>query len=265
MKTAPDHLLLTFIAVASLLAGPATAASVFVNSPVAIPGTGTAVAGFKLRASTTNWDLAISNQGGTPTAADYVAANVTNSFSGGGGENMKFTLQNIPGQGFVLTTVRTQGSGRSTTSVAWGTFTPTILPTALAASLNGLTPGAAFNTLALDAQSLFTGSSLRLKDLLFTAPGLTVNGNFNEANLADSGVNTNGQFVVADTNLAGVAWTLSGSVTIQRPNTGGGDEQVRFTITARQGGLISTPVPESATAMLCAAGLAGMTMRRRRA
>ena len=257
-------LLLASLTILGLSLGSANAATVFVNSSANTPGPGASVAGFKLRASPTNWDLALSNQGGTPTAADFVAANTANSFTGGG-YTVQFTIENRPGQGFVLTTVRTQGSGTTLTRIAWGTFSPAVIATTQAASLNGVVPGTAFDTLTLDAQSLLGGSSLRVRDLVFTAPGLTVTGDLNDADLAANGTTANSQYIVADTNLAAVPWTLTGEVRLRRNNGGGNDEQVRFVVTAKQGALLANPIPEPGVALLSAAALAGLCLRRRRA
>jgi hypothetical protein len=263
MKFSAIRSLFAFAAI-TLLPVTGQAANVYINSPLTTPGSGAGVAGFKLRASPTNWDMSLSNQGGTPSAANFLSANLANNFSSG--VTFRFSIEHRPGEGFVFTARRTQGSGTTTATLAWGTFSPPVIATASAASLNGISPGASYNTLQFDTQTILAGSSGRVKDLVFTAPGLAVTGAFSDSNLAANGPNSNGQYLVADTDLSSVAWTLEGEVTLRRGNGGGGggDEQVRFNITARSGGLTPVPVPEAGTALLLTAALSGFVLRHKR-
>ena len=249
----------------------------FVNSTDNIPGTGATAAGFKFRASPTDWDFSLGNQISTFNSANYLAANPASSFDGGGC-TVQFTIENRPGEGLLLTTEGLPGSGTTTTRLAWGTFSSAVNATTQAASLNGVAPGTAFDTLTLDAQSRLSGSSLRLRNLAFTAPALTVSGDFTDAEIAADGSTSNTQHVVADTNLAAVAWTLSGEMCMKRdsnaPGSLRGDEQVRFLVTAKQGAVLrdSAPklagrleaIPEPGAAILSTAALAGLCLRRRR-
>lgn len=252
---------LAILCLAAFASPAAMAASVLINSPASLPLTGDAVAGMQLRASPGSWDMALTNGGSTATAANRLTGELASSFTGGG-TTMKFTVQHLPGEGFVFTARRTQGSGTTTTTLAWGDFTTAFFATSRASTLNGMEPGAAFNLLSINAESTRSGSEMKIKDLVFTAPGLTMTGNFQEAELEHNGPATNSQWLAADVDLAATAWTLSGEVRMKRSNGSGNDDQVSLTITARQGSL-ATPVPEPGAASL-ALLVGGLVLTRRR-
>jgi hypothetical protein len=249
----PLRTLCAALASVALGAGAASAASVYVNSPLVTSYAPNAtVGGFKYRISNTSFDLSL--DGGTDTsgpAGSFLSAGLgTHSFLNGAAYD--FTVQHIAGEGFVVTMTRVGGGGSATLS--WGTFT---LPPAgaSAATLNGVAPGATFNSIGLQSVASGGNRSAVLSNLTFTSGTVSVaDGSFG----ATTTTNANSpqtQLVVADDDLALSNWTLAGRITLSKVGVGN-DEAVTLRLTFVDATV--TIVPEPTTATLVAVGLLGL-------
>jgi hypothetical protein len=251
----PRVLIAAIFAAASLGAGAASAASVYVNSPLVTSYAANAtVAGFTYRISNTSFDLSLDSGADTGgPAGSLVSANLGNhSFLNGSAYD--FTLQHVAGQGFVVTMTRVGGGG--STTLSWGTFTTPPGGTN-AATLNGVAPGAVFNSISLQSVANGGNRSVVISNLSFTSGAVGVaDGSF--AGTTTTGANTPGsQLVVADADLALSSWTLSGRITLSKQGLGGDD-----TLKLRVGFVDATVtiVPEPTTAALVAIGLVGLVV-----
>lgn len=240
----------------------ATAASVFINDPTRIGPDATAVAGMKVRASTTNWDQSLDAGGGT-FAGNFISANLGNTFTGGG-RDFGFSIEHRAGQGFVF---RITEAGRPDSVLAWGDFGGAV-PGQVVSTINGRTPLTPFNALGIEARSTRPGASVSFSQMLFTSPTLSVaGGTFSSGTVTEnttSGTSPTGtvqQSLIADTGMALHDWTLTGIINLIRPAGAGGDENVKFTVNVLQSDYIAH-APEPGTALLGA--LAGLTLLQRR-
>jgi hypothetical protein len=247
------RLLFAVFASVGLGAGAASAASVYVNSPLVTSYAANAtVGGFKFRISNGGFDLSLDAGADTGGGAgSFVSADLGNhSFLNGSAYD--FTLQHVAGEGVILTVTRVGGGGGATLS--WGTFTTppggTNAPT-----LSGLAPGALFNSIDLQTVASGGNRSATISNLSFTSGSVgTADGSFG------SGTTTNAtspvsQLAVADANLALSSWTLSGRITLSRQGVGG-DETVKLRVAFVDATV--TIVPEPTTAALVAVGLLGL-------
>jgi hypothetical protein len=248
----PLRTLCAALASVALGAGAASGASVYVNSPLVTSYAPNAtVGGFKYRISNGSFDLSLDS--GTDTsgpAGSFLSADLGNhSFLNGAAYD--FTVQHVAGEGFVVTMTRVGGGGSATLS--WGTFT---LPPGgtNAATLNGVAPGAAFNSIGL--QSVAGGNRTAvLSNLSFGSGTVSVaDGSF----AATTTTNANSpltQLVVADDDLALSNWTLAGRITLSKVGVGN-DEAVKLRLTFVDAAV--TIVPEPTTAALVSVGLLGL-------
>jgi hypothetical protein len=203
---------IAFALAASLLAAaaPAAAVSVYVNSALVTSYTASSTeGGFKYRMSNGNFDLSLDR--GTDTsgpAGSFVQANLGNhSFLNG--RTYDFQFQHVAGEGFILRMTDTSPGG-VTTVLSWGTFSTPPGGTN-AATLNGIAPGAAFNSLSFSAEASSANRSVVLSNLAFSSGALSVaDGAFT------SGTTTNAnspgtQLLVADVDLAQFDWSSPGA------------------------------------------------------
>jgi len=248
-------LLGALLASAALGAGPASAASVYVNSPLVTSYVANAtVAGFKYRISNGSFDLSLDR--GTDTsgpAGSFVSANLgDHSFLNGSAYD--FTLQHVAGEGFIVTMTRVGGGGGATLS--WGTFTTPPGGTT-AATLNGVAPGALFNSISLQSIASGGNRSAVISNLTFTSGTVAVADGSFAGSTTTNATSPATQLVVADSNLALSSWTLSGRITLSKQGTGG-DEGVKLRV-----GFVDatvTIIPEPTTAALVAVGLLGLVV-----
>ena len=255
---------LTIIGLSLAASQPLKAASVYINSPLATPtGAGTTAAQMKFRAGrNAAWDSAFANGVGFG-ATDSRQANLATSFAAG--QTFQFTLENRPGQGLVYTV---KHAGSPDTTVAWGTFTPPVTGTVVT-SLGGLSTPTVFNSITFETRATLAGSSAAVSGLVLSSPALSVaNGAWQNVTMTpttagNGGAGISQQTLFSDINMATVPWTLSGTVTLTRPNTGGSAESVRSLFQLRQTPvsiLVAVPEPTSAAAVLAA----GLLLNRRR-
>jgi hypothetical protein len=242
----------------ALVSGTAGAATVYINTPSLIGTPTTAVASAKFRASPTNWDMSLSNGGGT-SAGTFIQANLNNSFNPPG-RTYNFTLENRPGQGLIFRAV--QGNSAPVT-LAWGDFSPAVTGNVVS-TIAGAPPPAAFNLLTLTAQADRPAASTTWSNLVFNSPTLDLGGGAFTSGTATSSTGTVAQTLVGDTSIAAHSWTLSGTITLLRPGGGGaGDENVRFVVTMSTAPFLA-PVPEPGSALLALAAAGAFMQRRRR-
>ena len=257
---------LTTIGLALAASGPLKAASVYINSPLAVAtGPGTTGAQVKLRAAlNANWDAALANGVGFGVN-NSLRTNLTTTFAAG--QTYQFSVENRPGQGLVYTVTP---AGGAASTVAWGTFTPAVSGTVVT-NLNGRAAPTVFNTISFEALATLAGSTTSVSGLVFSSPGLNVadgawqNVTMTPATAGNAGAGTNHQVLFSDINMAAVPWTLSGTVSLTRPNGGGSAEQVRTFIQVQQTPLnilVVVPEPKSAFAVILATGF--VLNRRRR-
>jgi hypothetical protein len=236
------------------IAGGATApvsADVYINqTTTSFRNTPNAIAfGSRYRLSQTNWDMMLGTSLNTTNPATFLQADFGN-VSALTGDIMDFTLEHTTG-GFIWVL------GGQTQS--WGTFSPT--PAGQnAATLNGVAPGASFNTLKIEARGLNSGSNIgtmEFWDLSFTGTGLgTQVGSFDAGTATSttsspayfgqtSPTGTYTQWLWSTDNLATKSWKLTGKIKgIKNYTTG--NERVRFQIS----GLNAALTPEPGTLVL---------------
>ncbi len=263
MKSTAIYTLLT----TAVLAVHSPAASVYINSAqVAATGAGATRAQVKLRAGrNAAWDSALANNSGFG-AANARTENLTTSFAGG--QTYQFSLENRPGQGLVYT-VRRAGSPDST--VAWGSFSSPITGTVVT-SLGGKAPPAQYNSITFETRATLAGSTSAVSGLVFSSSALGIangawqNSTMTPTTTGNAGAGINRQTLFADTNMATAAWTLSGNISLTRPNAAGSANAVQALFQLRQTPVsILAPVPEPSAAALgiIAAGLLGCRRQRR--
>lgn len=256
------------------------AAFVYINDPVislntsnpSFPnGLGSTVFQVKYRLSASNFDLSTAPYGGTGTSGTTWLSSNLGNVNQLAATTWNFSLTNTPGQNLVLSFSR----GTTTFTQTWGAGgtatlnSPTNLPQGPQARL--------YNTLRITARSSTNGATASISNLSFTAAGQsaspasafradTATPTTAGPSLSNFPTDSNGfftQWLVADVNLASIAWNLAGQVTLDR--TGGGDgEAVRFTIDGLESlaqfpppttPFDTTNAPEPLSALLTGAGL----------
>jgi hypothetical protein len=250
----PLHALCAVLASVAFGAVSASAASVYVNSPLVTSYAPNAtVGGMKYRISNGNFDLSLDR--GTDTsgpAGSFISAGLGNhSFLNGAAYD--FTVQHVAGEGFIVTMTRV-GVGSGAT-LSWGTFTAAPGGTN-AATLNGIAPGAAFNAIGLQSVASAGNRSAVLSNLSFVSGAVDVADGSFAGTTTTNGNSPQTQLVVADDDLSLSSWTLAGRITLWGFG-GGGDESVKLRLSFVDAAV--TIVPEPATAALLAAGLLGLT------
>jgi len=229
---------------AILVTASAASADLYINSDLAtISGSSGTAAGAGYRMSNSNWDMSLNNGLGTAKSANFISANLGNNKQLSESA-YAFSLTHLSGQGFIwqLTNMET---GKTTTE-AWGAFDSDPGGT-VKSVLNGLTPGAAFNTILIEARATSSGSSMEFSNLAFNS-GLTVADGALVSGAVMPGKSGPGnlpgywnQTIASTTNLADEKWSLTGIIRGQRSGSSG-DEEVRFTINMREGS-VSVPGP----------------------
>ncbi len=220
----------------------------------------TGVAGFKYRVSNTNFDMTVDRGVGT-SAGNFISAGLGNT-SQLSGRAFDIVITNQPGEGFTFTMTSTLG----TTRLHWGTNAPS--GSTSAATIGGAAPGAAFNTLVLESRASLASSTLEFSGLSFTSPTLTTGAGSLVAGIVTPSTRgpydtVNGawtQRISADTDLSQHAWTLAARVTATRLAGGGGDESLKFTVSAGMG----VHVPNTASSVSLAMVACGVLVRRAR-
>lgn len=250
----PLHALCAVLASVAFGAVSASAASVYVNSPLVTSYAPNAtVGGMKYRISNGNFDLSLDR--GTDTsgpAGSFISAGLGNhSFLNGAAYD--FTVQHVAGEGFIVTMTRV-GVGSGAT-LSWGTFTAPPGGTT-AATLNGIAPGAAFNAIGIESVASAGNRSAVLSNLSFASGTVPVADGSFAGTTTTNGNSPQTQLVVADDDLSLSSWTLAGRITLSRVGVGG-DESVKLRLRFVDAAV--TIVPEPATAALLAAGLLGLT------
>jgi hypothetical protein len=233
-------------------AGAASAASIYVNSPLVTSyATNATVGGFKFRISNGSFDLSLDAGSDTSGGAgSFVSANLGNhSFLNGAAYD--FALQHVAGEGLILTMTRVGGGS---VTLSWGTFT-TPPGGVNAPTLSGAAPGALFNSIDIGSVASGGNRSVALSNLTFTSGTVsTADGSFT-AGTTTNASSPASQLVVADANLALSGWTLSGRITLTRQGLGG-DETVKLRVGFVDANV--TIIPEPTTAALVAIGLLGL-------
>ena len=211
--------------------------------------------------------MALSNGVGY-SAVNARRGNLASSFTAPG-HTYSFSLNHRAGEGFVFT-VRDTATNQTTTQ-AWGVFATspggTVAPT-----LAGLSPLSPFDAIQIQARSTIAGATTTFSNLVFASPALSVSGgNFSGGALHRNttiGSNPRGtatQELLADVNLSGYSWTLSGTVNFQRAAGANGANNVSLTVNVRNvAGGAAIPVPEPAGALVAAMVLGASLSRRRR-
>jgi hypothetical protein len=197
------------------------------------------------------------------TPADQVTATLGNVATTSG-KVFDFVLEHRAGEGIIFSL---DGPGSLDRTVSWGSFTTS--PGGVnRASLNGLLPPSAFNSLVLSARATQAGSSFEFDDLGFSGAGLSlVDGGFLSGTVTPSTGDPLGfvnQRLYSSVNLADVDWTLTGRISGTKLLTGG-DETVRFNVGFQQ--VTAAVVPEPSTLAMAGIGsvaLAGVGLHRRR-
>ena len=272
-----------FIYLALLLSAAYPAASraafVYINDPAislntsnpSYPnGVGSTTFQVKYRLSASNFDVSTAPYGGTGTAGTTWLTSNLGNVNQLAATAWNFSLTNTPGQNLVLTFSR----GTTTFTQTWGTGGTATLT---APDLNSYGPQARpYNSFRITARSSTNGATASVSNLSFTAAGQTASpaSAFRAdtatpttagPSLSNFPTDSNGfftQWLVADVNLASIAWNLAGQVTLDR--TGGGDgEAVRFTIDGLETlaqfppptPFDTTNTPEPLSAFLTGAGL----------
>lgn len=218
------------------------------------------VAGFKYRVSNTNFDMSLDRGGGT-SAGNFISAGIGNA-SQLSARVFDIIIAHQPGEGFTFMMSSTLGTSR----LHWGTNPPA--GSTSAATIAGTAPGAAFNTLVIESRAGLASSTLQFSGLSFSSPTLSFGGGTLLAGIVsptsrgpyDSSNGSWTQRVSADTDLSKHAWTLSAQVTATRPAGSGGDESLKFTVSAGMG----ASVPNTASAACLALAGCGVMIRRGR-
>jgi hypothetical protein len=256
------------------LAGSALGGQVWLNSSKiqGITETGS-VGQAKFRLSQTNFDMTIDRGQGT-NVGQFIAANLgTNGQLNNVAFN--FVLQHIAGEGLVFSMTNTNTT--ATSKLSWGSFTtpPGGTTTVMlggervAGPANPNAARRSFNALRLDAQANRTnppGSQMKFQNLVFNglpvADGALNNGMVTTPSGGPASANIV-QWVVSDTNLAAVNWTLTGTLTGYRDTAVGGDEQVKFTIGEKQIDFTIIPLPAGVALSLAGLGVVGLRRQRK--
>jgi hypothetical protein len=235
------------------------AASVFINAPELVGGASVSVAGAKLRASSSDWDMSLSAGGGT-TAGNFIQADLGGSFSSPN-RTINFTLEHRAGEGLIFRSV--EGSNPEAT-LAWGSFNTPVAGSLVVPTINSNTPPQNFNLLNLQAVAERAGSRVTFSNLLFSSPTLDIgSGTFQSGTAQSSTPGGITQSLIADTSLGDHSWTLSGTVSLQRPGQQpGSDDSVRFEVTAGLAPFLAV-IPEPGLLMFAVPVAALLLMRRR--
>jgi hypothetical protein len=258
MNSSLSHLVRLFLGTLFATSG-LDAASVFINAPERVGGAGVALAGVKLRASPNDWDMSLGVGGGT-SAGNFIQADLGGSFSSPN-RTINFTLEHRAGEGLIFRTV--EGTNPEVT-LAWGSFTTPVAGSMVVPTINSNTPPQNYNLLNLQAVAERAGARVTFSNLLFASPTLDIgSGTFQSGSVQSSTPGGITQSLIADGSLGDHNWTLSGTVSLQRPGQQpGSDDSVRFEVTAGLAPFLSV-VPEPGV-LLFAVPMAALLLQRRR-
>ncbi|HBY61196.1 MAG TPA: hypothetical protein DEH78_15345 [Solibacterales bacterium] len=242
----------------------AQGAAIYVNSYMVQGYARTAtVFGTKYRMSHTNWDMELGRSSGTANPATYITAGLganSNHPSGLVGRTYDLEIEHLAGEGFIY---RMINGTVSTTTLSWGTFSPTP-PGATVQTLQGASPGAAFNALIFNARASRDPSSMTFSNFSFSSPTLAIaDGAFVNGSANTPGTAFVTQLLVSTENLAAHDWVVRGKVTGVRSTGAGGDEQLWFTVEGQDANFTITPEPGGL--LLVGGGLALAAGQRRAA
>ncbi len=245
---------ITSIAAIAALAMSASAAAgtVTLNYPDAQIASAIGVMDARYRISNTNWDQIIASDPNISGATIVQQANLGNHTALNGVLwDFGINYSPVAGWAFTLTKVSGGGSVTSPSTVQW---TSPFNGTPFDRSYNGLEMFAVVGSLP----SGITAMSMEATNLVFSAPGHTVNGSLNDL------VTTNGlirQWVYADFDLATTAWSLTGQLkgSFVGSTSSNLDERIKFDVKAAA--ITVVPAP-GAAALIVLGGLVGLRRRR---
>jgi len=248
----------------TVASGLAPAGTYWINAPLApFNEIGGSSAQAKFRLSNTNWDQSVDHGNGT-NPGQFIQGALGNNAQLSA-RTYDFRFEHVAGEGFIftMTDVTNPQTPGSPSILSWGSFSSPV-GGATASQLNGFAPGAAFNGLLIEARAGRAGSAMTWSDLSFVAGGLNLadgawtNGSVDPSTSGpDDAPGFHRQRLVADTDLSQVNWVFSARVQGVRDSSAGGDETVRFVVSAKN--YIPTP---GAAGVMALAGLAGVRRRR---
>lgn len=231
-------------------------ADIYINSDVVkIEGFKDTAAGVRYRMSNSNWDMALENGKGTSKSSNFISTSLGNNKQLSE-RTYAFTLTHLAGQGFIWQVTDVGDKGK-TDAMGWGKFDEKVDGT-VKSELNGMAPGASFNTILVDARATLSGSSMAFDDLKFNGDLKIADGSFDSGVIDPSTIGRGdakgywSQTLASSTDLSKSDWSLTGLLHGQRSGSGG-DEEVRFNITMRDAS-VSIPAP-GALAVMALAGL----------
>lgn len=253
-----------------VVGGACFAASVTLNA-AAITGLGSSdqASHFRYRVSNTNWDTAVATSSAIGSGGVIVAQSDRGNHTALNGASFAFSVAYTAGSGYSYTMTRVSGGGSvgGVQTLAW------------TSPVGGVDPTRAFNAISLSTvvnagmPSGIAAASMSVTGLSFSAAGVVGSGSLQDmlqswARPSASGASAQ-QWIVADTDLSVVNWTLSGTVVgafqyVQGATSPGGniDERLKFEVTTWNAP-IAVPLPGGAAMGM--AGLGALAVRRRRA
>lgn len=223
------------------------------SSEVEITSIGPSVMSAKYRMSENSFDQSLSRNSGT-APGDFIQSALGNNSSLSGRE-WEFSLKHRAGEGFIFS----MSDGAFSKTLAWGNFSMPIAGT-VTTTLAGVTPGAPFNALYLDAQAERAGAFMTFHSLTFSAAGHDVADGSLFAGAATLGTGPISQTIISSADLSTVDWVLKGRLIGNRDSLPEGDDLVRYMISARQVDFAVIPAPGAIAALIVVGALA----RRRR-
>jgi hypothetical protein len=214
----------------------------------------------KYRMSNTNFDQSIDDGrgttiiGGQPT---FISNGIGNN-SQMSNVTYNFSIEHIAGEGFIFKMNSANVLNPTNFELGWGDFTTTPAQTSTVKYATqmgaGTTPGNPFNILHIEARADNSAFSMAYSNLVFT--GLDTVGLIT-GQTASGGIQD--QWLYSSSDLSQINWKLTGQLIGARTGAGG-DETVRWTLSAKSG----SAVPEPSTWAMLALPLAGAAFARLR-